>query len=105
MGLLGGLARIIFHNPAITITAVHLFALIESELSVLRDQRVISHVRSLLVEPRMVMRGWDYGALGESYPCWSVLEDAESNTGIAYCESGFGPRAPWGLVFLSGEYT
>ncbi len=24
-----------------------------------------------------------------------------SNTGIAYCEFGFGPRNPWGLVFLS----
>ena len=25
-----------------------------------------------------------------------------SNTGIAYCEFGFGPASPWGLVFLSG---
>ena len=27
-----------------------------------------------------------------------------ANTGIAYCPEGFGPRDPWGLVFLSGEH-
>ena len=31
---------------------------------------------------------------------WAILNDSNSNTGIAYCESGFGPRAPWGLVWL-----
>lgn len=77
--------------------------LVERELGPLTDARVIAHVRSLLVEPKVVMRGWDYGEPGQQYPCWAVLDDHNSNTGIAYCESGFGPRCPWGLVWLDAE--
>jgi len=36
--------------------------------------------------------------------CWTVLEHQPSGTGIAYCEEGFGPDFPWGLVFLSGPH-
>ncbi|CAG0933531.1 hypothetical protein TFLX_03094 [Thermoflexales bacterium] len=43
------------------------------------------------------------GKKGQTYPCWIVLEHKESNTGIAYCDYGFGPKDPWGLVFLSGD--
>ena len=85
-----------------SVTPAKIQALLETELSALTDQRVISHVRSLLVEPTAVMRDWAYGRLGERYPCWAVLNHNDSNTGIAYCESGFGPKCPWGLVFLSG---
>jgi hypothetical protein len=42
------------------------------------------------------------GEPGQQYPCWSVLEDDASRIGIAYCESGFGPGQPWGLVWLGG---
>ena len=77
-------------------------ALIEAELVQLNDERVVQHVRTLLVQPKVVMRGWGYGKKDEAYPCWSVLEHQRSNNGIAYCEFGFGPRAPWGLVTLSG---
>jgi len=31
------------------------------------------------------------------------LNHERSNTGIAYCEEGFGPERPWGLVWLSGD--
>lgn len=79
-------------------------ALIEREVASLSDARVIDHIRSLLVLPNVVMREWDYGKEPMSYPCWSVLEHPKTNTGIAYCESGFGPRSPWGLVFLSGPH-
>ncbi len=50
------------------------------------------------------MRAWDYGTPGEKFLCWVVLEHAASNTGIAYCEHGFGPTMPWGLLFLSGPH-
>jgi len=86
----------------VTITAHRLLELVDAELAELNDARVVAHVRELLVPPVPVVRGWDYGAEDETYPCWSVLEHRTSNTGIAYCESGFGPRDPWGLVFLSG---
>ena len=84
------------------VTPKQIQALVEAELSTLLDQHVVSHIRSLLVAPTAIMREWDYGEPGQSHPCWSVLNHPRSNTGIAYCEFGFGPRSPWGLVFLSG---
>lgn len=78
--------------------------LIETELTRLGDDRIASHVRSLLVEPAEVLRAWDYGEPGEKFVTWTVLSDqARSNTGIAYCDQGFGPRSPWGLVFLGDD--
>jgi hypothetical protein len=86
-----------------TINPQALKALIDAELSLLKDIRVVAHIRALLVEPTPVMRDWDYGREGEQFPCWSVLEHSASNTGIAYCENGFGPRSPWGLVSLESH--
>jgi hypothetical protein len=85
------------------VTATSLTALIESELSALKDLRVIDHIRNLLIAPHPQMRPWDYGTPGESYPCWLVLADTSPNAGIAYCESGFGPSTPWGLISVRGE--
>ena len=84
------------------LTATRVRELLENELAVLTDQRVLKHIRSLVVPPSPVVRAWDYGADGEAYPCWAVLNHIPSNTGIAYCASGFGPKFPWGLVFLAG---
>jgi hypothetical protein len=78
-------------------------SLIKRELECLQDARVLGHIRELLVEPEVVFRAWDYGKPGEKYPCWTVLEHAPSETGIAYCEYGFGPRCPWGLVWLEAN--
>lgn len=78
--------------------------LVERELARISDSNLIQRVRELLVNPYPVSRGWDYGAVGEQFVCWTVLEHPESNTGIAFCSQGFGPTYPWGLVFLSGRY-
>jgi hypothetical protein len=72
-------------------------SLIERELANVRDDRVVQHVQSLLIEPRPEFRDWDYGAPNQQYLCWVVL-DHHSGTSIAYCEEGFGPRSPWGLI-------
>lgn len=78
-------------------------ALIDAELNQLTNGLVKEHVRGLLVEPVSVLRGWDYGAPGEVYPCWTVLAYPDANIAIAYCEQGFGPEAPWGLVRLRSD--
>jgi len=75
-------------------------ALVERELESLSDARVLAHIRTMLVEPEVVLRAWDYGKPGDKYPCWTVLKHAASKTGIAYCEFGFGPQCPWRLVWL-----
>lgn len=67
------------------------------------DNRVRHHVQSLLIEPKLLMRQWDYGDEGITYPCWNVLEHKASNTAICYSEYGFGPTYPWGLTFLKGD--
>jgi len=74
-----------------------LSALIASELATVSDSRVIAHVRNMLIEPHVLLRTWNYGP-NTQYPCWFVLKDEQSGAEIAYCEYGFGPRCPWGLV-------
>jgi hypothetical protein len=34
-----------------------------------------------------------------------VLEHVERNLAVAYCPEGFGPRCPWGLLWLAGPWT
>jgi hypothetical protein len=77
--------------------------LIDFELIDLFDRRIVHHIRAHLVEPALELRDWDYGEPGQRYPCWIVFRHASSNTGIAYCEQGFGPRCPWGLLWIGGE--
>lgn len=79
-------------------------ALVDQELSRLSDAKLSARIAELRVKPYRVDRAWDYGKEAITYPCWTVLEHHETNTGIAYCSDGFGPASPWGLVFLSGPH-
>lgn len=90
--------------PVMAIDANTIAQLFENELKALSDNRVREFIRDLAINPTAVMRDWDYGTVGQQYPCWTVLEHHPTNTGIGYCEEGFGPRSPWGLVFLTGEH-
>jgi hypothetical protein len=73
-------------------------------MAAISDPAVRDLVHRLRVEPYPVERDWDYGKPDERYVCWTVLEHRPSNTGVAYCDAGFGPASPWGLVFLSGPH-
>ena len=84
----------------LAITGSKIQHLIEDELAGVDDARVQRHIRSLLVEPEVILRPWHYGEPGQKYPCWDVLRHYPSSTGICYCSDGFGPRRPWGLVSL-----
>ena len=77
---------------------------VRTGLSAIEDFSLLSLVRELLVEPYVIEREWDYGASGQYYACWTVLEHQPSETGIGYCEEGFGPAYPWGVVFLRGPH-
>jgi len=77
--------------------------MIGRELASLPDERIVHHIRAHLVEPVAELRGWDYGEPGQQCPCWIVFRHAASSTGIAFCEQGFGPRRPWGLLWVGGE--
>jgi len=79
-------------------------SLVERELSLITDPLVLKSLREYLVPPTRHLRNWDYGSPGERYPCWTIASDSSTDTGIVYSEHGFGPKHPWGLVFLSKPY-
>ncbi len=77
---------------------------VHAELSQIVDADLLAAMQPLLVVPRCELRGWDYGALGQEFPCWIILDHPPTNTCIAYCQHGFGPLSPWGLLFIAGQY-
>ncbi len=77
---------------------------LELELEAITDVTVLERLNLLLVKPRCEYREWDYGEEGLEYPCWIVADHGPSNTCIAYCEHGFGPSFPWGLLFIAGDH-
>ncbi len=81
-----------------TTTAQTVKDLIENALAYVQDQRVLRHIRDLLVEPYVVDLGWDYGELKQTYPCWILTDKEKDPFGLAYCEFGFGPKKSWGLT-------
>jgi hypothetical protein len=84
-------------------TASKVSELVEQQLSRVIDPRTGALIRSLLVPPRCEFRPWDY-APDTEYPCWIVAEHGSSGTCFAYCEHGFGPKCPWGLLWIRGEH-
>jgi hypothetical protein len=81
-------------------TDIELIELVDRELELHADPAQRQRARSLLVPPRCEERFWDYGEEGLTYSCWIVMEYHRDNadTATAYCEQGFGPMHPWGLL-------
>jgi hypothetical protein len=84
------------------LTAQDVTLLVQQQLDSIQDLLVKEAITALLVEPTCLEREWDYGYEGQTYPCWAIAEHVASNTLFVYCEYGFGPRTPFGMVFLSG---
>jgi hypothetical protein len=85
-------------------TSQQVTALVERELGQISSPNTVALIRRLLVTPQCEQRPWDYGEPNQTYPCWIIAEHPESNTCFGYCEYGFGPRCPWGLLWLTGEH-
>jgi hypothetical protein len=81
-------------------TAKEIHALVEGELAHLDPIRQDA-LRSLLTTPRMQLRDWEYGSPGQQFECWIVGEVPDCDMQLAYCEEGFGPTDPWGVVARS----
>ncbi len=76
--------------------------LVNSEIERISQPELLDVIQKLRVTPRSELRAWDYGDENQVFPCWVVAEHKPSNTCICYCEKGFGPTYPWGLLFISG---
>jgi hypothetical protein len=71
-----------------------------AELGKLRAVEDQTRLADHLVEPSELRCAWDYGEPGQTYPCWLVAEVRARDVGIVFCEHGFGPKCPWGLIRL-----
>lgn len=85
-------------------------ALIREELAGVSDPVLRQHIAGTLIPPRLIDCAWDYHTWGNgepTYPCWIVASeanrgevDAKRGVAIVYSEHGFGPRLPWGLIWM-----
>jgi len=73
--------------------------LLATEKNAFQNPYALKRFSELEVEPEVGKIKWDYGI--EVFECFVVFKDIHTDTGIVYSESGFGPKNPWGLVFLS----
>ena len=71
-------------------SSAEISALVQHELKSITNAKLRARIRELLVVPYAVEREWDYGTAGEHFKCWTVLEHPNSNSGIAFCDEGFG---------------
>lgn len=80
-------------------SAAEIAAAIDKDLANLRDPRVRASIQELrLATPAPIRLAWDYGKPGETFDGWLVFDDPHHRKGIAYCDHGFGPKNPWGLI-------
>ena len=77
---------------------------VQSQINMIKDPIVKEGLQSILVEPTNHLRHWDYSGTNETFECWTVAVDNNSDTSLIYCEKGFGPKCPWGLVATSFSY-
>ena len=75
-----------------------LIALVDVHVSQCAEPTLQQIMLRGIVEPRLELRGWDYGEPGQRFPCWIVWEHRDSGTCVGYCLQGFGPSQPWGLL-------
>lgn len=80
-------------------------SLVSEEMTKISDEKLKRALNDYLMAPRACLLDWDYGHIHTEfpeprYPSFIVAEFPESGTGIAYSEYGFGPRYPWGLIWL-----
>jgi hypothetical protein len=84
-------------------SAAEVAAALDEGLANLRDPRVRASIQAFRVAtPTPIRLAWDYGEPDETFDGWLVFDDQGHRTGIVYCDKGFGPKSPWGLI-TTGE--
>ena len=83
-------------------TTASVRSLLDAQLASISQPDLVARITELLVPIRCEFVGWDYGELGQTFPCWIVAYDPDTNLAFAYSEHGFGPSYPWGM-FWAGQ--
>lgn len=87
------------------ITFADVKALLDTELARIAQPDLVARISELLVPIRHEQIGCDYGAPGQTHPCWIVAHDPETNLAFAYSEHGFGPAYPWGMFWYGPDQS
>lgn len=77
--------------------------IVSTQRAALRDPAASAAFARLSVPPYASLRRWNYGGPDDKFSCWIVAESARQNLAVAYCDQGFGPMHPWGVVLLRGD--
>ena len=77
--------------------------LIKSELAKIADPRTAA-LNAVLTPPLLLSLKWGYGNPGEQYRCWLVGLSPNGSDRLVYCEKGFGPSYPWGIVGIADDW-
>ena len=104
-------ARLNRYGFTMAVVTARLTEMIEAEIALVDDEPIRARIRALLLEPQEIECRWDYWVwdkekFQETYPCWAVLADtwpSGKRIGIVFCEHGFGPLSPWGLIRIDEE--
>lgn len=71
--------------------------LVEEQISGIKDNDRQSALRAIIVDPYVELREWDY-AENTKYQCWIIAKPKNDDHVFAYCNEGFGPNTPWGII-------
>jgi hypothetical protein len=85
-------------------SAAEVSRLVECELASIDDPSRREALRALLSQPIAVDLGWGYGKPGERHQCWVVGHSRDGSQRLVYCDKGFGPSDPWGIVGVSEDW-
>lgn len=79
-----------------------LLKLIKDELGKIDNSDRRESLSNILIDPYLEDREWDYSETKQTFPCWIVASPNESIL-FAFCEKGFGPDCPWGLLSSASQ--
>jgi len=72
--------------------------LMSSEISKVNQTEMLELIKSIKGQVRSETRIWNYGIENQEFTCWVAFEHLATKTSIVYCNKGFGPNYPWGLL-------
>ena len=78
--------------------------IVAKEILKIKDPIILNGLGQILIKPFKHLRTWDYSTTNEKFSCWSIALDSGTDTSLIYCDKGFGPKTPWGLVSTKNLY-
>ncbi len=78
-------------------------SLIQLEVARIQNIERRYRLKSLLLPPRQISLGWDYGHPGQRLPCWLIGQSPNKDVWLIYSQLGFGPDYPWGFVLPADD--